>query len=76
MNKNDRKKVGEWIETLSGIKSEIEDMQQDQQEKHDNMPEGLQDTERGEALEEAANELEEAASNIDSAIDNLQNISE
>lgn len=74
MNAKDRKKVGEWIENLSKVKSEIEDMQQDQQDKYDNMPEGLQDSEKGEALEEAANTLEEVSESVGSAIESLQEI--
>lgn len=74
MNAKDRKKVGEWIDTLIDMKSEIEEMQEAEQEKYDNMPEGLQDSERGEALEEAANQLEYAVDNINDAIENLQEI--
>ena len=74
MNAKDRKKVGEWIENLSKVKSEIEDMQQEQQDKYDNMPEGLQDSEKGEALEEAANTLEEVSDSVGSAIESLQEI--
>lgn len=74
MNKDDRKKVSEWIDTLIDMKAEIENMQEDQQEKYDNLPEGLQDSANGEALNEAADTLQEAASNLDSVIDNLQEI--
>ena len=74
MNAKDRKKVGEWIDTLIDMKSEIEEMQEAEQDKYDNMPEGLQDSEKGEALEEAANTLEEAANSVDSAIESLQEI--
>jgi ABC-type transporter Mla subunit MlaD len=74
MNAKDRKKVSEWIDTLIDMKAEIENMQEDQQEKYDNLPEGLQDSANGEALNEAADTLQEAASNLDSVIDNLQEI--
>lgn len=74
MNKTERKKVEKWIETLSNIQSEIETMQESEQEKYDNMPEGLQYSKRGQAIDEAAYNLEEAASNVESAIDNLKEI--
>lgn len=74
MNAKDRKKVSEWIDTLIDMKAEIENMQEDQQEKYDNLPEGLQDSEKGEALEEAANTLEEVSDSVDSAIESLQEI--
>lgn len=72
MNANDRKKASKWIESLTTMKSEIENMQKDQQVKYDNLPDGLQDSEKGEALEEAADTLEEAADSIGSAIESLQ----
>lgn len=74
MNNNQRKIVRGWQESLEKIKSEIEDMQNKEQEKYENMPDGLQESEKGEALEEAAENLGEAASNIEDAIDNLSNI--
>lgn len=76
MNKNDRKQVSKWVEQLESIKSSIEEMQETEQDKFDNLPEGLQESERGEAIEEAVSQLEEAVDNINEAIDNLQEIAE
>lgn len=71
MNKKDRKQIGEWIDQLEEIKSGIEVMQENEQEKIDNMPEGIQDSERGERMHNAIDYLEDAASAIDEVTDNL-----
>jgi len=76
MNKNDRKQIDEWIDKLEEIKSGIEDMQENEQEKFDNLPEGIQDSERGERMCNAIDYLEYAASAIEEATDNLNSAME
>ena len=49
-------------------------MQEDEQDKFDNMPEGLQESERGEAMQEAIDAIETACGSLDDAIDTLQEI--
>jgi hypothetical protein len=44
------------------LQSRIEEVAQEERDYHDNMPENMQNGERGEAAEEAASNLEEAAS--------------
>ena len=58
MNKQQRKRLNELIEQVEGIVTELDEMAQEEQEKYDNMPEGLQESERGEALQDAADNLE------------------
>lgn len=74
MNAKGKKQISEWVNTLTGIKSSMEGMQSEEQDKFDNLPDGIQDSERGEAMQEAADQLEYAAENISDAIDNLQEI--
>lgn len=71
MNKNDRKQVAEWIDKLEEIKSEIEDMQTEEECKFDNLPEGIQESERGERMIESIEYLGDSVSSIEEAIDSL-----
>ena len=44
-------------------------MRDEEEEKFDNLPEGLQKSKRGEAMQEAIEQLETACDNLDEAID-------
>ena len=74
MNAQGRKEIAKYIASLNEIKDKLESMMDDEQDKFDNMPEGLQESERGEAMQEAISCLEEAASGIDDVIDRLNEI--
>lgn len=76
MNKNDRKQIGEWIDQLEEIKSGIEDMQENEQEKMENLPEGIQFGEGGDRMSAAIENLEYTASSIGEAIDYLNDAME
>lgn len=76
MNKTDRKQIGEWIDKLEEIKSGIEGMQENEQEKLENLPEGIQFGERGDRMSAAIENLEYAASSIDEVIDYLNDAME
>ena len=71
MNQKQRDKLNDFIGKLEEIKAVIEDEQQQEQEKFDNMTEGLQQTERGQACEQAANDLEEIVNLLTEACDKL-----
>lgn len=71
MNKNQRKTIDGWKESLEKIKSGIEDMQEEEGDKYENLPEGIQDSDRGTAMCEGIENLMEAANSIDEAIDYL-----
>ena len=74
MNAKQRKKLQGYVDSLDEIKSNIETMMEDETEKLDNMPEGLQESERGEAIQEAIDNLESASSSLEEAIDYLNEI--
>lgn len=76
MNKNDRKELQDYVEQLEGIQCALEEMQENEQCKLDNMPESLQESERGEAMQEAIETLESAANSLEEAIDYLNGITE
>lgn len=71
MNKKDRKVISGWIDNLERIKSEIEDMQSEEEEKFDNLPDGIQESERGERMIESIEYLGDSVSSIEEAIDSL-----
>lgn len=71
MNKNQRKTIDGWKESIKKIKSGIEEMQEEENDKYENLPEGIQDSDRGTAMYEGIESLEEAANSLDEAIDYL-----
>jgi len=73
MNKIKRsmlKEIAEKLQELEGLRDEIlEDLQQvidDEQESYDNLPESIQDSERGEQMQEYLDTLNEVLSEIES----------
>lgn len=76
MNAKQRKELQGYADSLEEIKCAIEEMRDDEECKFDNMPEGLQESERGEAMQEAIYNLESASSSLEEAIDYLNEIVE
>lgn len=74
MNKQRRKMIADVVERLEAAKSDLEMIRDEEQEAFDNMPEGLQGSERGEAMEEGIYQIEEAMDGLDSALDSLQEV--
>ena len=72
MNEERRKELSKAIKILESIKDQIEEAQnivsqasEEEREYYDNMPEGLQQSERGYRAEEAAGALEEASGTLE-----------
>ena len=61
MNQERRTKIEKLVEQLQDIEGSIRELQEEEQEAFDNLPEGIQGSERGQAMEEAAGNLEQAA---------------
>ena len=76
MNKNRRKALEKIHEKLEGLMLEIEELQQEEQEYADNMPENLQGSEKHEKAETAAYALDEARESIQSCIDSIEEATE
>ena len=72
MNKKQRDRLNDLIGQVEGIAEEIMAMQEDEQDKYDNMPENLQDSERGEAFQEAADNLQDAADELSSWCEDIR----
>lgn len=72
MNKQDRKTVADAIAKLNSLREEMDDvattireLSETEQGKFDNMSEGLQQGDTGQAIETAANDLADAASSLE-----------
>jgi len=72
MNKTRREQIQKVIDTIGDIKQTIDDICSDEQDYYDNMPEGLQESERGQTAEGAISALESASDVLDDAISNLE----
>lgn len=82
MNAKRRKeltKLNELLEqahtTITNVVEQLESLKDDERESFDALPEGLQQADRGQAMDEAANALEEAydtLSDIQSDLDNVK----
>ena len=59
MNNTRRKQLQKAIELISDAYSIIEEVRQDEQESFDNLPDGIQESERGQLMEENAYRLDE-----------------
>ena len=71
MNKARRTRIDELSVKLEDIKAEIEMLHDEEQESFDNLPEGIQESERGELMESAVASLAEASSAIEEAMNAL-----
>lgn len=65
MNKARRKKLGEIIDQLENLREDLDAVASEEREAYDNLPESLQESDRGCAMEEAADELEDICSELD-----------
>lgn len=76
MNKERRSWINQIISELESLKDDIENVGVEEQEAYDNLPESIQNSERGESMSDNVSDLEDAASNLDDIICTLQNIIE
>lgn len=72
MNNTRRKLIKDIITALQGIdlegpKSDVENVKDEEQEAFDNLPESLQQGDRGQAMEQAIGTLEDALSELETA---------
>ena len=74
MNAERRTKLHKAVEAIRNLITELEDVRDAEQDAYDNMPEGLQQSERGQASEQSITDIESAISNAEAAADDLENI--
>jgi hypothetical protein len=74
MNKVRRKELSNIIEGLNLLKGRLDSIANDEQFAFDNLTEGLQQTSRGEAMEENADNMFEALDKLEEVIDTLNDV--
>jgi len=71
MNKSRAKTIADLALRLQDIENELETVAGEEREAYDNMPEGLQDGERGQQTSDNADELESLQSDLEDIIGRL-----
>jgi len=74
MNKERRKQLQEVINKISEAHDLLDEILSDEQNAFDNMPEGLQSSERGETMEEGIYNMEEARDNLEDITSTLEEV--
>jgi chromosome segregation ATPase len=82
MNNDRRKRIKELVGELDSIFGQLTDfndnlseIQQEEQDAYDNLPEGLQETERGETIQDMADRLSDIYDTLDSVLSDLEDAS-
>lgn len=71
MNNTRRKAIAKIAERLEELKTDFELLRDEEQEAFDNMPESIQESERGEHIENIIYNMEEVLENLESAFDTM-----
>lgn len=74
MNAKQRQQLEKYREIMESIAMEIRDMAEVEEQKFDNLSEGLQCTCRGEALQESADSLNMLSDDIENLLDSIDEI--
>lgn len=76
MNKLRRKQVEDVNDTLAKLLEQLEALRDEEQEAYDNLPESLQDTERGDRMHDAIDFMESAIDSITEAMEYINEAAE
>lgn len=71
MNKDRRTRIQNIIDQLTDLETEIEKVQDEEQEAYDNLPESLQECEKGERMSDAIDSLDHAFCSVGDTISYL-----
>ena len=74
MNKARRKKLEEIIDQLEYLREDLDSVACEERDAYDNLPESLQESDRGCAMEEAAGELYDICSEMEELKDRIQSV--
>ena len=72
MNNERRKSINNLINLIDDARAQLETVKDEEQEAYDNLPEGLQQADRGQASEQAISALEDAISSLEDAVGSLE----
>lgn len=73
MNNNRRKAIQGIRDSIIDLQMELEELQSEEQEAYDNLPESLQDSEKGQVMYEALDNIESGISSLNEAVEYLDN---
>lgn len=76
MNNKRRKTIGLVINSLENLSADLEDVAQEESDAYENMPESLQQSDRGSIIEDNIYNLEDCISQINDVIDTLSSMIE
>lgn len=76
MNKERRKALAQVADELRNLESKIEELMNEEQDYYDNMPEGLQGSEKGEKSQAAIDAMESALSTVGEALCSIEEAQE
>ena len=74
MNKVRRQRLAKWLQSIEGMKYELEDVCSEEESCFDNLPENLQSSQMASDMEEAVEQMNEAVSLIEDAISIIEEI--
>lgn len=76
MNKENRKELEKAAALIEDAREIVERIKDDEQEKFDNLSEGLQQSEKGQKFEETVSALDEVFYHLEEAVDGISTSSE
>ena len=76
MNDARRKELDRAFGLIEEAKSIVDSVKSEEQDAFDNMPEGFQQGERGQAMEAAISAMDDVESDLDNAISNIETAKE
>ena len=83
MNQDRRAKIEAAVEelrnalsTMQELHSTLESLRDEEQEAFDNLPEGLQQADRGQSMEAIASALDDAVDTLSSALGDIDNVAD
>lgn len=74
MNKDRRKRIEAVCEQLRPIMEELDSLNTEEQEAYDNLPDGIQSSEKGSLMEGAATTLDESMQTVEDLINTLSEL--
>lgn len=74
MNKQDRKELQKALDFLNSANEIITSIKEQEEEKYENLPESIQDSEKGERFQENIDNLDYAISDLESVIEYVDNV--
>ena len=73
MNNNRRKTIQGIRDSIIDLQTELEEVQSEEQDAYDNLPESLQESEKGQVMYDALDNIESAISSLNEVMEYLDN---